>query len=164
MIHYDDVTYNKSNRKEYGMFDYEIDTDGIGSKSARLRLKVESNLEADFNLGDIYSNEMLLGKSASSKKLTYKGQLEVKDYALAQNYPNPFNPTTKINYTMPQAGKVSLVVYDALGREVMTLVDAHKEKCRYDAQFNAENLSSGVYIYRLKVNDFVESRKMLLLK
>lgn len=88
----------------------------------------------------------------------------VKNYKLEQNYPNPFNPTTVLNYQIPSAGKVSLKVFDVLGREVQTLVNEIKSPGRYSVEFNASKLASGIYIYRLQAGEFTESRKMMLLK
>jgi len=85
-------------------------------------------------------------------------------YLLLQNYPNPFNPTTVISYQIPQQGFVTLKIFDVLGREVATLVNEEKPAGRYEVNFNAVGLASGVYIYRMKVNDFIESKKMILLK
>ncbi len=86
------------------------------------------------------------------------------DFTLGQNYPNPFNPSTKIQYTLPVNGVVSLIVYDNLGTEVANLVNETKVAGRYEADFNAVNLSSGVYFYRLTIGSFVDTKKMLLLK
>ncbi len=91
-------------------------------------------------------------------------QIPPDRFSLSQNYPNPFNPATIINYQIPQDGAVKLVIYDALGREVRTLVNEFKTKGRYEAVFNANDLASGVYICRLMANDFVRTRKMMLLK
>jgi photosystem II stability/assembly factor-like uncharacterized protein len=85
-------------------------------------------------------------------------------YSISQNYPNPFNPTTVINYQIPQQGFVTLKIFDVLGREVVTLVNEKKPAGGYKVSFNAVDLASGVYIYRMKVNDFIESKKMILLR
>jgi subtilisin-like proprotein convertase family protein len=85
-------------------------------------------------------------------------------YTLSQNYPNPFNPTTKINFSIPKAGLVSLKVYDMLGREVSSLVNRQLNAGTFTAEFDGAGLSSGTYFYRLQVNDFVEIKKMVLLK
>lgn len=85
-------------------------------------------------------------------------------YALEQNYPNPFNPETVINYQIPTAGKVSLKVYDVLGKEVASLVDEVKQSGTYKVKFKSSNLASGIYIYTIRSNDFVSSKKMMLLK
>jgi hypothetical protein len=83
---------------------------------------------------------------------------------LDQNYPNPFNPRTTISYTLPAETRVSLVVYDASGREVATLVNETKGAGRHAVDFNATGLSSGVYFYRLVAGAIVEQKKMVLLK
>lgn len=88
----------------------------------------------------------------------------IKNYALYQNYPNPFNLTTQISYQIKESGLVQLIIYNTLGQNVATLVNEVKSKGKYSVNFNAENLPSGVYIYSLKVNDFVQNRKMALLK
>lgn len=94
------------------------------------------------------------------KKVDY----QQKDFALYQNYPNPFNPTTRINYSIPKATFVTVKVYDVLGREVRTLVNKNETTGNYSVNFNASNLSSGIYFYRLKAADYVQTRKMILLK
>ena len=86
------------------------------------------------------------------------------NYELSQNYPNPFNPTTSINYQIKEKGFVSLKVFDMLGREVADLVNEIQDEGQYSVVFNASNLPSGVYVYSLKVNDFVQNQKMTLLK
>jgi len=93
-------------------------------------------------------------------------------FLLSQNYPNPFNPSTVISYQLPVIGFVTLKVYDILGREVTTLVDEEKPAGEYEVEFNASNLTSrqgsaltsGIYFYQLKAGDFIETRKMVLLK
>ncbi len=86
------------------------------------------------------------------------------DYSLSQNYPNPFNPTTIISYQIPQQGFVTLKIYDVLGKEVATLINQEKSAGNYEVVFNSVGLASGVYIYRMKVNDFITSKKMILIK
>ena len=85
-------------------------------------------------------------------------------YNLSQNYPNPFNPVTKINYALPKQGLVSMKVYDILGKEVATLVNEVKNAGNYSVEFNASNLSSGIYFYKISVNGFSEVKKMTLIK
>jgi hypothetical protein len=86
------------------------------------------------------------------------------EYTLYQNYPNPFNPTTTIKYDLPFASDVSLIIYDVLGRKVKELVNEKQQAGKYEVRFNASNLSSGVYIYQLVADKFIQSRKMILLK
>lgn len=86
-------------------------------------------------------------------------------YSLSQNYPNPFNPSTKINYDLPRNSKVMLVIYDILGQEVMRLVNNEfKLAGRYTVEFNGLNYASGVYFYRIEAGNFVQSKKMVLIK
>jgi hypothetical protein len=85
-------------------------------------------------------------------------------YSLEQNFPNPFNPTTAIRFSLPERSQVELVVYDALGNYVETLVDAEKEAGVYEAEFNADGLSTGVYFYQIKTTAFTATRKLLLMK
>lgn len=86
------------------------------------------------------------------------------EYALAQNYPNPFNPSTSIKFQIKESGHVTLLVYDHLGREVMRLVDRPMDIGHHSVTVKADRLASGVYFYRIRVNDFTDTRKMLLLK
>jgi hypothetical protein len=85
-------------------------------------------------------------------------------FALYQNYPNPFNPTTTISYDLPERAHVKLTVYNILGQEVATLVNAEQEPGRYNVNFNASDLPSGVYFYRLEAGNFIEQKKMILIK
>ena len=91
-------------------------------------------------------------------------QLTVDNFQLAQNYPNPFNPTTKISYSVAEQTMVTLKVYDVLGKEVATLVNDVRPAGQYDVSFNAANLATGMYIYKLQAGDFVSSKKMMLVK
>jgi phosphodiesterase/alkaline phosphatase D-like protein len=91
------------------------------------------------------------------------------DYALLPNYPNPFNPTTTVRFSMPEAGKVKLVVFNILGQRVKTLIDGELEAGFHQLMWNATNnnglkVASGVYLYRIEAGSFVKTRKMLLLK
>lgn len=88
----------------------------------------------------------------------------VTEYALRQNFPNPFNPTTSIAFDLVDKGNVSLKVYNLMGQEVANLVNGNMNAGRHIVSFNALNLSSGVYLYRLSVNGFVAEKKMLLMK
>jgi hypothetical protein len=93
------------------------------------------------------------------------GKTIPSSFALKQNYPNPFNPTTTITYELSSRGSVSLKIYDALGREVATLVNKEQTAGTYAVPFNAIHLTSGVYFYRLKVSGmYTETKKLVLLK
>ena len=101
-------------------------------------------------------------KSATSVEA--ENGLNPTEFVLEQNYPNPFNPTTSIEYTVPSSEYVTLKVYDILGNEVATIVNEQKQAGTYEVNFNAGNLSSGLYIYKLQAGKFSQVRKMMLLK
>jgi len=86
------------------------------------------------------------------------------EFTLQQNYPNPFNPSTTITFDLPKSGFVSLIIYDVLGREVSILLNRKLTAGSYIGKWNAEEYNSGVYFYRLTAGDYVETRKMLLVK
>jgi hypothetical protein len=87
-----------------------------------------------------------------------------KDYALHQNYPNPFNPVTKIKFDIPKSGDVKMVIYDILGSEVATLVNQRLEAGYYVTDFDASELASGVYLYKLEAESYSDVRRMVILK
>lgn len=83
---------------------------------------------------------------------------------MLQNYPNPFNPSTTIKFSIPQRGLAKLVIYDINGRIIATPVNTDLNVGSYDIFFDASNLSSGIYFYRLESGSFVETKKMLMIK
>ena len=108
------------------------------------------------------------GESSAVSKLAANDSTDViadiiKDYSIA-NYPNPFNPTTTISYQLPESGHVIIKVYDTIGNEVAELVNETRAEGRYTVQFNGSSLSSGIYFYTIKVNDYYATKKMLLMK
>jgi hypothetical protein len=86
------------------------------------------------------------------------------EYVLKQNYPNPFNPTTTIEYSVPQSSYVTLKVFNVLGKEVATLVNGQNGAGRHKVNFDASTLNSGVYFYRIDADNFIDTKKMILLK
>lgn len=108
--------------------------------------------------------------------VNYKGPIGIspisnivpKSFNLQQNYPNPFNPTTNIKFDVASSGFAKLVVFDILGREVATLVNEELKAGQYAVNYNAANLPSGVYLYRLTVDGtnstFVDTKKLILVK
>ena len=93
-------------------------------------------------------------------------QSTVVDFSLSQNYPNPFNPSTIISYNLAESGFVSLRIFDVMGNEVCTLVNSEQSAGTYDVQFSTSNLklSSGTYFYRLQAGNYIETKKMILIK
>ncbi|NOX66018.1 MAG: T9SS type A sorting domain-containing protein [Chlorobi bacterium] len=124
---------------------------------------------ADMPLTMTFDPDNWILKDVSSITKTDKEEVTPYHYNLEQNYPNPFNPSTTISYELPRLTEVSLKIYDILGNEVATLIDGKKQTAGYHSvQFNAFNngndLSSGVYLYKLIAGDFIKIRKMMLLK
>lgn len=135
--------------------------DGLGSQVATYweNVIVGSPLSdglATINSGKVYFFNSLV---TSNEELE-----EIGDYRLEQNFPNPFNPTTVIKYQVKEAGNVTLSVYNLLGQRVRTLVNEQQNQGIYSVNFDAGNLASGFYFYRLDVNDFVSVKKMMLIK
>ena len=87
-----------------------------------------------------------------------------KEYKLYQNYPNPFNPVTKISYSIPKPGLVKITVYNILGQEVKVLVNEFKKEGNYLVEFNGSSLSSGIYFYRIQAGNFIQTKRMVLIK
>ena len=85
-------------------------------------------------------------------------------FTLQQNFPNPFNPSTKITYSIPKANFITIRIYDMIGREVQLLVNEFQNRGTYTINFDAEKLSSGIYLYRLQAGKFSTTKKMLLVR
>jgi photosystem II stability/assembly factor-like uncharacterized protein len=112
-----------------------------------------------------------IGPYGTIVKYTYQGptnitetETTISNYSLQQNYPNPFNPSTTIKYSIPKDGFVKLTVYNMLGEEVATIVNTTQKAGRYEVNFNASKLSSGVYVYRIEASNFTASKKLVLMK
>jgi hypothetical protein len=105
--------------------------------------------------------------ATDSSKITSINSLEManlKSFMLHQNYPNPFNPTTTINYSLAKEGHVKINVYNILGGKVAAIVNENKQVGSYSVNFNAADLPSGIYFYRLEAGQFTQVKKMMLLK
>uniref|UniRef100_A0A832DK17 T9SS type A sorting domain-containing protein n=1 Tax=Ignavibacterium album TaxID=591197 RepID=A0A832DK17_9BACT len=121
-----------------------------------------------------YGGVVLEGFLAQGEVINYQIKLDplsieqltliANDFTLAQNYPNPFNPATKIQYSIPQRSDVTLKVYDVLGNEIAILVNEEKDRGVYSVTFDASQLASGIYLYRIQAGSFVETKKMILLR
>ncbi|HRI48224.1 MAG TPA: T9SS type A sorting domain-containing protein [Ignavibacteriaceae bacterium] len=160
---YDEVKFNEGNVFQYNNLGYEVSGEGINNRTVYLRLRSSSNTDVNYSLSQKYSDEVIFGKN-NTKKINYTGTEKPTEYALYQNYPNPFNPTTTINYQIPKEGLVTLKIYDILGKEVATLINEEKQAGKYSIEFSASKLSSGVYLYELRSNEFKSTKKLLLMK
>jgi len=128
--------------KSYSFIDSKLET---GSYNYRLK-------QIDFDGTYEYSNEINIDVELPLQ------------YSLEQNYPNPFNPSTKISYSIPEDGFVKLAVYNLLGEEVATIVSAFQKADRYEVNFDASSLSSGVYVYKIESANYTASKKLVLMK
>jgi hypothetical protein len=111
------------------------------------------------------NKEVINAAKGSYSPLGVIGKNEIpSDYSLSQNYPNPFNPSTNIKFSLPKDGLVSLKVYNMVGAEIKTLVEGNHKAGEYNIYFDGSELSSGVYFYTLRANEFNEAKKMILIK
>ncbi|MGE5403083.1 MAG: T9SS type A sorting domain-containing protein, partial [Ignavibacteriales bacterium] len=158
LLHYINDEKNMEKAKETVL---EVD-DLVGSGS-------HSSVEAHGLVGDIVPEKEILVKEMKDSEESAKIE-KPTEYSLSGNYPNPFNPSTRIDYSLPMTSKVELKVYDILGHEVATLVNTIQEAGRYSAMFNASNVSSGLYIYKISAHSlengrvFEKTAKMMFLK
>ena len=149
-----------------------LEGDGLVSVEIFFKKYVGMTKETDLEGGKVEYN--LLGYKINGKQNGILTSVERDEsfpqkFTLSQNYPNPFNPTTTIKYSIPSVGtarelSVQLKVYDILGREIATLVNKKQSPGRYAVDFNASSLSTGIYYYRLKASNFIQTKKMILLK
>lgn len=165
---FDEVIYNNQTYKNHNSIAWQVSTDDLQQEvEVFLRLKIETNIVPIVSLAEKYSDGATITNSFNKiepRKMYIKNEGAITSYSLSQNYPNPFNPSTTINYAIPKDGYVSLKIYDAIGREVLTLVNAEQNIGRYEISFDASKLASGVYIYKLTSGKFSQTKKMLLMK
>jgi hypothetical protein len=114
-------------------------------------------------LTNVTANQTLLIDECLVGIQNYSNEIP-KTFNLSQNYPNPFNPSTKIKYQLPKQTFVQINIYDALGKYVTTLVSTEQQAGSYEVEFNGDEYSSGIYIYKIKADEFVEFKKMVLIK
>jgi hypothetical protein len=139
----------------------EIDNDLLSNLKG-----LEGEFTLKVNITDILSNtssdEKIIEYEGPAKKIST--QQIPKDYALEQNYPNPFNPVTIIKFALPKASLVKLAIYDITGREVAVLVNGSLPAGYHSVQWDARNVSSGMYIYRITAGSFTQAKRMMVIK
>jgi len=126
-----------------------------------IRLQDETGNEINEN---IKSGEAITISNTSINKLMVTGEMIPDEYSLEQNYPNPFNPSTTIEFSLPEVSNVQLTIYDALGQKVTQLVNTSLQAGRYSYQWEVRNVSTGVYFYELRTDNFTSIKKMMILK
>jgi hypothetical protein len=157
-----EVTFNSENIDNVSE-SFLVTTAGMGNRTVKARVMINTTEEWEYFLIDNFSDESPLGKESYTQINLNINEI-IMDYGLAQNFPNPFNPSTTIEYQIPVDGYVSLKMYDILGKEIKTLVNDYKTVGKYQINLDADDMSSGVYIYKIQVNDFVSTKKMMLVK
>ena len=129
-----------------------------------LKMKIKDAIDGTIiNKEIVEGTEIIIPANLENLILETNGIIP-KTYELSQNYPNPFNPVTTIKYQIPDDGLVKLIVFDVLGREVKTLVNTVQTAGVYEVRFDASDLSSGIYFYRMRAGSFEEMRKMVVIK
>lgn len=178
-----DINYNLHFKKILGTTDYLFPSGNNGSdtfyfarKSFLDSMAIQLGLTGDsvrvsfraivYNGQDSLSsqNSITLTIRRTTVGIQTLNELIPIEFKLHNNYPNPFNPVTKINFDIPNSGKITLKVFDINGREVTTLLNEFKPAGFYSADFDGSNLSSGVYFYSLETENFVDTKKLVLLK
>ena len=166
-----------------GMFDVRYETGKIAEKISDAMRNIELNgvqfplmikVEGiDIKLmnengrsikSNLKSGEEIILSDATIKKISVSTIEVPKEYALEQNFPNPFNPTTTINFSLPKQTQLKINLYNMLGEQVLTIIEGMYESGYHRVTFNASNLPSGIYIYRLESSEYVSVKKMILLK
>ena len=135
---------------------------GSGPTLALVNPQLDNSLAESWRASGLYGTPCYLNDVYT--KVENEDGLIPDEFVLYQNYPNPFNPTTKISWQSPVDSWQTLKVFDVLGNEVATLVDEYKEVGKYQVEFDASRLSSGIYFYKLQAGSFIESKKMVFLK
>jgi hypothetical protein len=145
----------------------EFTVNALVLRRKNVRVIPNINLSGTFNQSNLYFtlvNVSIEGDGVGKDLPQTDENITPTEFTLEQNFPNPFNPTTQIRYSIVEDGLVTLKVYDVLGREVAVLVDEEKPAGTYEAEFNASNLSSGIYFYSISAGSFHQTKKMILLR
>jgi hypothetical protein len=150
-----------------GVFLFNDDGDSLGSRNDGLTNLNIHTLTIDNN-NYVYAGTDNGVWRRPLSEITAVGEEQIEEipteFLLSQNYPNPFNPTTTIKYSVPQVSQVQIKIFDVLGNEIETLVNEEKQSGTYELTWYAASLSSGVYFYQLKAGEFIQTKKMLLMK
>jgi hypothetical protein len=135
---------------------------GLGGAGAGIMVPERGYL-LNMQTSSLYKMNIVYSVLTSANENTISA-LTPSSFDLSQNYPNPFNPTTTIKFALPNAGEISLKVYDRLGKEVADLANGFRSAGTYEINFDASQMSSGIYFYTLSANGLVNTKKMTLIK
>lgn len=155
------------NQKEFKIVSKSKDDDFSILEQEAMGIQFSFQTGKDFAAGTVETGVAMISERYSKELKQEVAQTDMnsgESYFKTKNYPNPFNPETKINYTLRNSTSVKITVYDRLGREVVVLVDESKPEGEHSVSFNASNLPSGVYFYRIKTPEMVEVQKMVFTK
>ncbi len=177
----DEVDLHWETQTEVNNYGFEIQReDNSQNKNLNNWIKIgfvngsgNSNSPKSYSFQDkepqIGEEEYRLKQIDNDGKISYSKIVDVsiqspKKYELLQNYPNPFNPSTRIDFQIPKSQNVEIKVFDILGKEIKTLLNGYKKAGKYSIEFSGNNLPSGIYFYRIKTNEYVNIKKMILVK
>ncbi len=151
-----------SGASTYTQFNFDPNSGNSGTPdSLWIQFEMVSNSSSNTGIGSYaLIDQLSLGGTSDVEPISFNPS----DFSLKQNYPNPFNPSTTIEFSIPQESFVELKVYDILGSEVSTLASEYYPAGNYKTDFNGDDLPSGFYIARMTAGNFIQTRKMLLLK
>jgi hypothetical protein len=156
-----------NNRSGIHHYSKEFTVNALAIRGRNIRILPNIALSGLFNQGNLFFslvNVSIEGDGVGKDSPKTDENIIPTEFSLEQNYPNPFNPTTQIRYSVSNDGIVTLKVYDILGKEIKILVNEEKLAGTYTVQFNADNLSSGVYFYTISAGSFNQTKKMILLR
>jgi oligosaccharide reducing-end xylanase len=169
------ITFQVTDTLDNSIYDYPITIrrqlpDGwpsaiVSQNSLTISSQIVDSISKKYVMFDVVPDEgdILISKSTSTSVNANNKSILLRPI-LMQNYPNPFNPKTKINYTIKKESYVTIKVYDLYGREIVVLVNEEKSPGNYEVEFNGSNLSSGVYFYKIRAGNFINTKKLILMK
>jgi hypothetical protein len=160
---FDQLTYTKFNIFDFKVADYTVNCVGIEPDEYYIRLNTSTTGKGSFFLKNTHNDRSNLAK-LYYEKINLKDYITPITYNLSQNYPNPFNPVTKIKFSIPNDDIVTIEIFNTLGQKIKTLLNKKIQSGFHEVEFNARDLASGVYYYRIEAGEFQDVKKMILLR
>ncbi|MCX6149691.1 MAG: CotH kinase family protein [Ignavibacteriales bacterium] len=158
-----------ANLKNISTVEFRSADSNINFKLVSDSVEITINKQGDYNFKVVakYNNKIVSISPGYTISITTGVSSDFKStviFKLSQNYPNPFNPSTTINYLIPKTSFVTIKLYDVLGNEIATMVNEEKLPGNYKYEFNGDNISSGIYFYRIQAGNFTDTKKFILMK